>query len=144
MVEDLLKDFGLRAKSKGLDIKVDIPKKPVFINGDRLGLKEVLGNLIDNAIIYTPKGYIEVSLEDLGNKVIFYVKDSGAGLSEKDKVQLFTEGGKGEESSKYNVDTSGYGLFIAKRVVEKHGGEIFAESEGRDKGSTFTVFLPKK
>jgi signal transduction histidine kinase len=55
---------------------------------------------------------------------------------------LFTEGGRGKESTKVNVDSTGYGLFVAKSVVEAHGGKIWAESEGKGKGSRFTVELP--
>jgi signal transduction histidine kinase len=56
--------------------------------------------------------------------------------------RLFTEGGKGADSVKVNVHSTGYGLFIAKTIVEGHGGRIWAESEGTDKGSRFMVELP--
>ena len=57
---------------------------------------------------------------------------------------LFTEGGKRKESTKVNVDSTGYGLFVAKSVVEGHGGTIWAESDGQGKGSRFIVELPIK
>jgi signal transduction histidine kinase len=55
---------------------------------------------------------------------------------------LFTEGGKGKDSLRVNVDSTGYGLFVAKSVVEAHGGTIEARSDGEGKGSTFLVTLP--
>jgi signal transduction histidine kinase len=55
---------------------------------------------------------------------------------------LFTEGGHGKESIKVNVDSTGFGLYIAKQVVDSHGGKIWAESEGAGKGSRFIVELP--
>lgn len=65
----------------------------------------------------------------------------GVGISNKDKEKLFTEGGKGQNSQKVNVDSTGFGLFIAKNIVEAHNGKIRAESEGEGKGSEFWVEL---
>ncbi|MDE2218039.1 MAG: HAMP domain-containing histidine kinase [Patescibacteria group bacterium] len=73
--------------------------------------------------------------------MLFSVKDTGVGLSQEDKEKLFTEGGKGKNSQKVNVDSTGFGLFIAKNIVEAHGGKVWAESEGEGKGSEFWVEL---
>jgi len=111
--------------------------------GDKEQLAEhVLRNLIDNAVTYTPSGAIDVALEKKENTYSLSVKDTGIGISEEDKAHLFTEGGHGKESQKVNVHSTGYGLFIAKNVVEAHGGTIRAESDGPGKGSTFIVELP--
>ena len=97
---------------------------------------------------YTPKGHIEVHLSDgpstkLGvNKIRFSVKDNGVGITPLDMKNLFTEGGHGKDSIKINVHSTGYGLFIAKQVVDTHGGKIWAESEGEGKGARFVVELP--
>jgi len=64
-------------------------------------------------------------------------------LTKEDKKNLFTEGGKGRNSIDQNVDTTGYGLFIARQIIREHGGHIWAESEGKGKGSEFIVELPK-
>ena len=63
-------------------------------------------------------------------------------MSDADKVKLFKEGGRGEESVKVNVNSTGYGLFIVKKIVEAHGGRIWAESVGRGHGSKFCVEIP--
>src|SRR4029077_9064741 len=102
----------------------------------------VLRNLVDNAVNYTLSGKIEVSLDKKDGKYVFAVKDTGVGISDEDKVRLFTEGGHGKESQKVNVHSTGYGLFIAKNIVTAFGGTIRAESEGPGKGSTFIVELP--
>ena len=70
------------------------------------------------------------------------MKDSGVGLSDDDKSRLFTEGGRGKESLKVNVDSTGFGLFIVKGIVDGHKGKVWAESEGEGKGSTFYIELP--
>ena len=71
-------------------------------------------------------------------------KDTGVGLSQEDKSKLFTEGGKGKNSQKVNVGSTGFGLFIAKNIVEAHHGRIWAESEGEGKGSEFWVELAEE
>lgn len=115
------------------------------IEGDRDKLeRHVIRNLIDNAIRYTPRGNILVTLLRTDGMLRFSVKDSGVGITPEDRARLFTEGGKGKDSLKVNVDSTGYGLFVAKSVVEAHGGKIWAESEGAEKGSTFIVELPVK
>lgn len=114
-----------------------------MLKGDEGQIAEhVVRNLIDNAIRYTLKGLITVSLSKRDRTIVFSVKDSGVGITPEDKVRLFTEGGKGKDSIKVNVHSTGYGLFIAKTVVDAHGGVIRAESEGAGKGSTFIVELP--
>ena len=67
---------------------------------------------------------------------------AGVGISNEDKPHLFTEGGRGKESLKVNVHSTGYGLYIAKQIVETHKGRIWAESDGAGKGSAFFVELP--
>jgi|SRR3989344_1098497 len=100
------------------------------------------GNELDNAVKYCPSGSVTVGLSKKDGKIILSIKDTGVGISEEDKTHLFTEGGRGKESLKVNVHSTGYGLYIAKGVVEAHHGRIWAESEGADKGSAFFVELP--
>ena len=130
-------------KKLELTFLVDDPNAPSMFNGDREKFSEnVFRNLIDNAVNYTPSGSVTISLKKEGGKHILAVKDSGVGISEEDKKLLFTEGGHGKDAQKVNPHSTGYGLFIAKNIVEGHGGTIRAESEGQGKGSTFTVELP--
>ena len=133
--------FANEITGKGLELKKDISDKPIMVLADHIQISQVIKNLIDNSIKYTPTGSIKVSLKarSVNNKkkAVFEVEDTGVGLSESDKAKLFTEGGKGEESFKVNINSTGYGLYIVKKIVENHGGKIWAESEGRGKGSKF-------
>ena len=70
------------------------------------------------------------------------VKDSGIGVSAQDKDHIFTEGGRGEASQKVNPDSTGYGLFIVKGIVTAHGGRVWFESDGAEKGTTFFIEMP--
>jgi len=129
------------AVAKGLKMELNIEEGDFVISGDAFWLKEVTNNLIENAVRYTKEGSITVSLTKKEDKLLFTVKDTGVGINDEDKKNLFTEGGRGKNSVKVNVDSTGYGLFSVKLVVEAHGGRVWAESEGEDKGSTFLVEL---
>ncbi|MCX6790398.1 MAG: ATP-binding protein [Candidatus Kaiserbacteria bacterium] len=131
------------ATQKGLTLSFNPDDSSYQMNGDRAQINDhVLRNLIDNALNYTPSGTIEVSLKKEEGKLIFAVKDSGIGITEEDKMRLFTEGGHGKDSQTVNVHSTGYGLFIAKQIVLAHEGIISASSEGPGKGSTFSVEFP--
>lgn len=130
------------AIAKNLSLEMNIEEGDYKISGDELQLKNVIKNLIDNSIKYTPTGKVIVSLSKTNDKILFSVKDTGIGLSQEDKNKLFTEGGKGKNSQKINVDSTGFGLFITKNIVEAHNGKIWAESDGEGKGSEFWVEMP--
>jgi signal transduction histidine kinase len=131
------------AEQKGLVLSFVADESSYQMTGDKGEIGDhVLRNLIDNAVNYTPSGSIAVSLKRENGKLVFAVKDSGIGIDEEDKKRLFTEGGHGKDSQRVNVHSTGYGLYIAKSVVEAHGGSIRAESEGAGKGSTFIVEFP--
>jgi signal transduction histidine kinase len=132
-----------RAANRGLKIESGIEnKEPQMVNGDAFWLKEVVNNLVENSIRYSKEGKITVTLTKSGDKIILAVKDTGIGITEEDKKNLFTEGGRGKDSVKINVDSTGYGLYSVKLIVEAHKGRVWAESAGPGLGSTFFVELP--
>jgi signal transduction histidine kinase len=132
------------AQEKGLVLDSDIKADGSYrVMGDMDQLSEhVVRNLIDNSIKYTPSGSVHVSLSKRGDKVLLSIRDTGVGITTTDKARLFTEGGRGKDSIKVNVHSTGYGLAIAKKIVDAHSGRIWSESEGAGKGSQFYVELP--
>ncbi len=142
LVEQLISEKKIQAKAKGLEIETNIQDGTYDVLGDSFWLKETISNLIDNSIHYTKEGKIIVGLEKNNGKIKLSVKDTGMGITEEDKKNLFTEGGRGKDSVKVNVDSTGYGLFTVKLIVEAHKGKVWAESKGENKGSTFFVELP--
>ncbi len=107
---------------------------------------EVISNLLTNAIKYTPPGgKISIKSEIGSDSYIISVKDQGIGLTDDEKTRIFTQFGKIEHYGK-GLDIisggTGLGLFIAKKTIELHGGNIWVESEGRNKGSIFYFSLP--
>lgn len=109
-------------------------------------IHKVVSNLLNNAIKYTPpNGKIEISSEIKDNFIITSVKDNGIGFTSEEKQKIFKQFGKIEhygQNLEVVPDGTGLGLFISRKIVELHGGEIWVESEGRNKGSTFYFTLP--
>ncbi len=138
-----MRDLRQTAEKKGIVLEVSIAGGDYALIGDEAKIRRhVIRNLIDNSIHYTPTGSISVSLSRSNDAIHFSVKDTGIGITKEDMARLFTEGGHGKESIKVNVDSTGYGLFIAKQVTEAHGGRIWAESKGKGQGSEFVVEFP--
>lgn len=107
----------------------------------------MLTNLLSNAIKNTPSmGFVEVILSTQGEHIYISVEDTGIGLTKEEMDKLFNKFGKIERcGKKLNVDIegSGLGLFITKEIIDLHKGSICVESEGKDKGSKFTIKLNK-
>jgi signal transduction histidine kinase len=144
VVRPAFEDLKDDAERKGLRItlKEDVPSTCSIIGDKDMLAQHVVRNLIDNAIKYTPKGDVIVGIRCVNSKLVLSVTDSGVGITPADMEHLFTEGGRGHDSVKINVNSTGYGLFFAKQLVVAHGGTIRAESPGHGKGSTFIVELP--
>lgn len=108
-------------------------------------IKDAVLNLIDNAIKYTPEGTVTVQLKkEDKDTLLFSVKDSGVGISKGEAGNLFQKFVRGSGIAKVQPNGSGLGLYIVKKIVEGHGGKVWAESEGEGKGSTFNIRIPIK
>ncbi len=144
VVQGVVDHLKPAADEKHLTINMSLAwEVPCKVIGDEEKIRNhVIRNLVDNAIKYTPAGTISVEVIRVDKIVRFSIQDSGVGITDEDKKKLFTEGGHGKDSVKVNVHSTGYGLYIAKTIVEAQGGKIWAESEGAGKGSRFVVELP--
>jgi signal transduction histidine kinase len=112
------------------------------INGDRDRLEQVLGNLLENAVKYSPEGSdISVDVDDRSDHVVTAVSDRGMGIPTDELGQVFERFHRGRHVSSTNYGGLGLGLYITKQIVERHGGQIWVESrEGQ--GTTFYFSLP--
>jgi len=143
LIKEVVKELLLTAEKKELKLIFNAPQKVLAtIKLDRDKIKDVLVNLVDNAIKYTPKGKVEVFLEEVGKAIKVEIKDTGIGIKKGEDQELFKKFVRGEGIAKINTGGSGLGLFIAKKIVEAHGGKIWAESKGTDLGSSFIFTLP--
>jgi signal transduction histidine kinase len=132
------------AEDKKLSYEVEIKDGNYEIKGDKLQLEQVVRNLIDNSIRYTPTGGLNIFLKSENDKILFTIKDTGIGIDDELKPRLFTKGGRGKDSLKININSTGFGLAFVKDVVEAHGGRVWVESAGSGTGSSFFVELPIK
>jgi signal transduction histidine kinase len=114
------------------------------VNADIGKTRQVITNLIDNAMKYTPKGSIDVVAHDDMKKKKMYVtiKDTGVGMSKETQGEVFEKFTRAKNANRINVTGTGLGLFVAKKMVQEMGGRVWAESEGEGKGSTFHIELP--
>src|SRR3989338_2176094 len=132
-------------KAKALKISFEADEKENFsVNADRNKIRQVVSNLIDNSIKYTPAGFIKVSLSKVSENgnVLLKIEDSGIGISAETMPNLFKKFGRARSLSSAYANGSGLGLYVAKEIIKAHKGKIWAESEGEGKGSKFFVELP--
>ncbi len=143
ILEELYDMFIMRAQDKGLDFVLKLPDgKLPTLQADKSKLREVISNLIDNAIKYTNKGFVHVSVKHNKRTMRIIVEDSGVGISEASMNTLFAKFSRGTDSSKIYTEGTGLGLFVGKNLIESQGGHIYANSDGVGKGSTFIIEMP--
>jgi two-component system, OmpR family, sensor histidine kinase VicK len=109
----------------------------LLVEGDRNRLNQLFANLLNNAIKFTKKGTISVSIQNKGNLVIIAIKDTGQGIDPQIYPRLFTK-----FATKSQTGGTGLGLFISKSIVEAHGGRIWAANNNDGTGATFAFSLP--
>jgi len=132
-----------QAQEKGLEIKVENPNfdaPKVFCDPKKI--VHVISNLLDNAIYYTSKGSVSVFYELDGKNLKIKIIDTGAGISKEDQKNLFKKFSRGKDTESMRPDGSGLGLYIAKRIIDGHGGELKLEQSKPGKGTTFSFTLP--
>lgn len=130
------------AEEGHVNLKLDISKVPQ-VKFDEEKIKIVFDNLVENAIKYTPPdGIVAMSLKDKGDgNILISVSDTGIGIPQKDQARLFAKFFRGDNALRIQTEGSGMGLFVAKNIIESHGGKIWFESE-ENKGTTFFITLP--
>ena len=130
------------AIQKSISIQRLIDKNLPAVKYDKNILDRVVSNLISNAIKYSPQNtQIKVYTELFSDKLDLVVKDEGLGMTEEDMGKLFGEFQRLSARPTAGESSSGLGLFVSKKLVRQMGGEIYAKSEGKNLGSTFTLEL---
>lgn len=143
MVESVMDELSNYAKKKDLTLEYKKPETPLpKVNIDDEKIRQVVMNLIDNAIKYTKQGTVTVSLAQVENNLEFRVSDSGMGISPTDLPNLFQKFSRGTGASLTHTEGTGLGLYVARQMIEAHQGKIWAESKGEAMGSRFCFKLP--
>jgi signal transduction histidine kinase len=153
LVQEAVQTLELSAKAKNLYLHwekpaIAMPKLKIDITK----IKEVISNMVDNSIKYTQKGGITGKLEantvwdtehkDHKESVRVIVSDTGIGMDAEELAMIFEKFQRGKQVSHYHTDGTGLGMFIGRKIVAEHKGKIWAESDGKGKGSRFILELP--
>ena len=143
LVEDIVGELKPNIEKSGLKFTFTAENGDVDyrITADRDKFKQVIANLIDNSMKYTPSGSVALSLAFNRplHKFVFTIKDTGIGIDPEVLPHLFVKWSRAGNANKTNIKGTGLGLFVAKEIITAHHGTIRAESPGEGKGSTFIV-----
>lgn len=156
-VEDICQEvvdtFVLRAKEHNLYLEYKKPETAmpeILIDGGKV--REVISNMVDNAIKYTPKGGVTIRIEkvfgdvqkveSIEGAIRVIVSDTGIGVPQEELPYLFAKFSRGKDTTRLNTGGTGLGLYVGQSMIENNGGKIWAESDGANLGSRFIIELP--
>lgn len=144
LIFDAITTVEERARKKSITICHDIDSSVSMIEGESVLIEETVTNLLFNAVRYTPQqGRITLDVRNKRDQVLIQIKDTGIGIPPGDEEKVFEEFYRADNARSVERDGTGLGLSFAKRVVERHGGKIWA-ANNPDGGSTFSLTLPLK
>ena len=144
IIESVINELENLAKQKNIYIKWEKPEVPIAkVLADKDQIRQVILNLIDNAIRYTSTGGITIKTEPKNENYQIKIKDTGPGMVEEEISELFVSFRRGSVGRKTSTEGTGLGLYIAKKFVEMQNGKVWAESLGKGKGSTFYIEIPR-
>jgi len=145
LISGIIEELKINAEKKGLYLKIAETEKLLpEVTVDREKLRQVILNIVDNAIKYTQKGGVTIELEKINNEEKIKISDTGEGMTKEEIDSLFQMFSRATAGTQLHSAGAGLGLHVAKRFIEMHGGKIWAESPGKGKGSAFFILLPIK
>ncbi|MEH2452597.1 MAG: ATP-binding protein [Nostoc sp.] len=145
VIEVALDTVRLAAQAKSVQLKTKFEPNVGQVLGDPSRLQQVIWNLLSNAVKFTPsEGQVEIRLERVGTQAQIQVSDTGKGIEPEFLPHVFDYFRQADNTTTRTFGGLGLGLAIVRQIVELHGGTVQAESEGDEKGATFTVLLPIK
>jgi signal transduction histidine kinase len=164
LCQEIVDIFVIKAKTNKLYLEYKKPEQKLpEITIDAGKVREVISNLVDNALKYTPRGGVKVKVEfseksnydeknsdnghlpALAGEVLrVTVSDTGIGIPSTELSYLFSKFSRGKDTTRLNAAGTGLGLYVGRSMIEANGGRIWAESEGSGKGARFIIELPVK
>lgn len=144
LTEEVVVELRPNVEKKGLTLEFSADAGDYAVSSDMGKIKQVIGNVIDNSIKYTPHGSVKVHVERRADKILISITDTGIGISKEDIPKLFSKFTRAKDANKTNVSGTGLGLYVAKQMLEALHGKIWVESPGQGKGSTFFIELRGK
>jgi CheY-like chemotaxis protein len=145
LLESVYSSVKMNSKSDNVEVKLNntLKEKYLVLKSDQYRIKQILTNLMNNALKFTEKGFVELGLVKKEDRLVFYVQDTGIGISEAEREHIFERFRKVGRKSSFDRRGAGLGLAISKSLSEILKGELSVESAS-DSGSTFYFSLPYK
>ena len=140
LIKNLVNEFTPTAKRKNIDLKFDVVTDLPEVMVDEYTITQAFQNLIDNAIKYTDKGFVKISMHKNRNKVSVDIKDTGIGISESYIKKLFEPFSQEDDGYTRKFEGTGLGLALTKKYIELNNAELHVKSK-KNKGATFTIIL---
>jgi signal transduction histidine kinase len=142
LVRSVVEEYKSVIEVKGLTITVKTTPEVIEGEVDVLKFRQVIQNLIDNAMKYTQAGSITVTVREEGGMVEIVVRDTGMGMEKQLLKALFSEFVRDRSAVKKEIRGTGLGLYLIKKIIDAHKGKVWATSDGINKGSEFHILLP--
>jgi len=143
LLKEIYEQSGVLATAKNIQVNLEIPENDIFIRADKVHLRRLFLNLINNAINYTPEnGEVKIGITSSFSNVSINIEDNGAGISEENLHKIFDKFFRIKKDAQSQDSGTGLGLNIAQSIAHAHNGDISVKSQ-LGKGSTFTVTFPK-
>jgi two-component system phosphate regulon sensor histidine kinase PhoR len=141
IVQDVLMTLRGRAVEKSLELTADVDQSLPLIHADPMLLRQAVSNLVENAIKYTPAGFVRLRAEQLDGQLLVSVQDSGLGIALEAQGRLFEKFYRVKNRDTAKIFGTGLGLAFVKSIAELHHGRVWVKSEPHQ-GSTFYLALP--
>ena len=143
-IDHAIETVRMDAEAKGITIEVEAPNEAVFVEADPVRLEQVIWNLLNNAVKFTPQdGRIRVKLRTEPNEIVLTVQDNGQGIDASFLPHIFEIFRQADPSTNRSQSGMGVGLAVVQQLVELHGGSVTAHSAGIGAGASFTIHLPR-
>ncbi len=143
-IENAIETVRVDAADKGVEIKVEPPDELLFVRADPVRLEQIIWNLLNNSVKFTPRGgQITVRLEEENDEIILTVSDNGQGIDSSFLPHIFEIFRQADSGTNRAQQGMGIGLAVVQQLVELHGGSVRAYSAGAGKGAKFTIMLPR-
>lgn len=144
LITGVVKELSEKADEKKIKIEWKPNKSIRTVYMDEEKVRHVVFNYVDNAIKYSKKGIVKVFFEKEDGGFTVRVKDSGLGFGKEDEANFFQKFYRGKNVQGTNVNGTGLGIYVCRKFIEKHGGHVWAKSEGINMGSEFGFWIPRK
>jgi signal transduction histidine kinase len=143
IIEKSIEKYKNELNSKNITFKVSSFQNIPLLSVDLKKISFVINSVIENSIKYTNKdGKIFIDCISDENKLTFFLSDNGIGLTIVDKIRIFSKFYRNKRALLMNTDGVGLSLYISRKIIKRHSGEIYAKSKGKNKGSTFFIEIP--